>query len=661
MSEEKTLAPWQARATDDVINELRPAGDAALEARQIEAELPELLRRFEDRPEAAKENLSQLSGLVRASEDSATKMANRGFFQSLWTRLTGQAPRDAGQVRTDLAKVQARAVVVIERLLERQTYFEQATRYLGARTELMAMENVKLKAALVRVGQRVVQRFERIEGRVDRLERRSDGLERRVALTEIFQSGFSPAAGQPYAEIEDPLSRAVSLCFDFVKASGGDWRPLDVHRLKKLAVGEAGLDQAFTIGDLVHRLLEQPFDPETQAWVQDEGLSELLMAPMDDETQTARRFYPIHFLLQRPGWFVGQGLPKAAGQPAIVTELKAHGLDTEAPLNLWQLMRLLLEERLAWGMESGEAAELPTFAAPVAALPSGRGASTLSVIEVGDLIVQALFYIDDQVVALGMDARSPRPGLFHLHPEGPRRVNGQPPLATGAVTQRHWSVGDRLWTLSEDRRGADSARFIGGPSPWKWSSATVPATAPLEGVAARGDALLAWGHGNAYRWAADRRIGGRCEAHPVDAAGGAAAFYLLEEGKVRVWGDQLATPIDVPLQGPGVATRIAVYGEDEEVAFVLAHAGGPRIVAVGAEQIERECPEGVTAFVPVAGARTLLLARDGRLSLWNPADGSADRIEPGDFRSFSQLAGNGRGQLCALDPEAKRLVTFELS
>ena len=48
----------------------------------------------------------------------------------------------------------------------------------------------------------------------------------------------------PYAEIERPLIRLLTLARDFTDAAGGDWRPIDMHRLMRLATGEGELDAA---------------------------------------------------------------------------------------------------------------------------------------------------------------------------------------------------------------------------------------------------------------------------------------------------------------------------------------------------------------------------------------------------------------------------------
>lgn len=652
-------APWRARPVATVVGELLPPDEVEQEAAALEQALPGILARFDEGAEAAQENLSHLAGLMRASEDTAAKLAGRGFFSSLWHKLTGSEARDAGLVRLNLAKVQARAVVVTERLLERQAYLEHATRYLGARTELMAMENLKLKAVLVRLGQRVFERFDRLEGRVDRLERRSDGLERRVALSEIFQSAFSPAAGRPYATIEDGFERALTLAYDFVEASGGDWRPIDLHRLQRLALGEAALDGTVRVASVIEALLDKPFTGTIDAWVANGGLRQRLMAPMDSETELTRRFYPVHFLLQRPAWFLEQGLPRSAGVPVILAELTAHGLETGGELGLWSLLRLLLEERLAWRMESAVAAA-DALPAPVTAPSNDRNARTLQVVPDHELTIRRILLVEGEVLALAPGELSNRPSLYHLMADEPRRVVAQPRFEPEALGSGQWALGGgTLWTISEDRRGADGLSRDTGPKAWRWSAATFPALAPLLGLCAREGVVIAWDRHTVFRWSADRKLNARCDGRVVDAAPAPDGFHLLEEDRLRFWPDA-GDPYELPGPEGFVASRIEASPADGTSVVLLGAAAGLELRAPWQEAPPLRA-DGLADYAVLPDGRVLRLEVDGGLTLWDPARGTSTVVEADGGGNFTLLATDARGRVAAYEPNGHRVVVFEVT
>ncbi|MCB9528344.1 MAG: hypothetical protein H6701_08130 [Myxococcales bacterium] len=346
MRDDALPATWTPRPVGEVFMALRPADRAPSEAARFAAEMPGVLARFEESdPTRARTELGHLTTLMRSSEQNAAKLAERGFFRRMWSRLTGEEPQNAAEVRARLGEVQARALAVTERLLTREAFLAHAAHHLGGRLELLAVENVKLKGALVALGERVVDRVERLESRLARMERRSDGLERRIALTELFQSGFSPSEHRPYYEIDDPLERALTVARDFAEAAGGDWRPIDLHRLQTLAQVDAQLADMDPL--LMHEWIERALAIADRRgvvdWLRHGALGEKLMAPLDDETREARSFYPIHFLLQRPAWFVEQGLPRSAATGVITDELRAYGLDMSEALTPWRLVQLLLE------------------------------------------------------------------------------------------------------------------------------------------------------------------------------------------------------------------------------------------------------------------------------------------------------------------------------
>lgn len=655
------LAVWSPRPVAEVITALRPADLAGREATELSTQMPAIEARFGDSKEDARANLAHLSGLMRASEQTATKLATRGFFKKLWGKLTGEEPRSEAEVRTNLAKVQARAVAVTERLLERQTYLQESTRFLGARTELMAVENLKLKAALVGLGQRVFDRMDHLEDRMARLERRGDSIERRVALNELFQSGFSASIGLPYDEIGDPLVRVLALAKDFADASGGDWRPMDFHRLQKLAKGDAAIDDAqqFSVSELVGKALDSLGDSGQLAdWVGAGELRGRLMAPMDDETESARAFYPLHFLLQRPAWFVAQGLPKGAGVPVIVAELEAHGLATDESLGLWQVLRLLLEERSAWQMESGDlptALPLPQADTPPAqAVATEVGGTTLQVFPTTGMVVRGLFMVGEQTVAVGMTRSSNRLTLYHLTESGPERIQGQPRLPNEAVNPASWAYdGTVLWTISEDRRGADGVRWLGrGAQPWGWSCATFPTAGRLHGLAARPGELAGWESGQIYRWGSKAA---RARRTVLDACGGPNGFYLLQKDHIQLWSEG-GDPEEWALLPKGWSgAAMAMRASGLPLVHIRGRDGDVKLLAIDHKPSVIKVTTGVEFLAMGDGA--VVLEDDGRLLSWSP--GSATRpIELDGVPRFERIvSGEGR-KVAGFDRRGERVIVF---
>lgn len=641
-------ARWSPRAPTTIFAEVRPAELAASEGATFAAELPKVLPRFQtEDAEQAQQALSHLITLLRASEDDAARLAERGFFRRVWSRLTGEAPASAAAVRARLGEVQARGLAVVERLLSREAFLVHATHHLGARIELLAVSNLKLKAALVGLGERVMGRVERLESRLARLERRSDRLERRVALSEIFQGAFSPSEHVPYAEIESPLIRLLTLARDFTDAAGGDWRPIDMHRLMRLATGEGGLDDAhpLPLTTWVEGARRLPGTPDLQRWVRAEGLFERLMAPLDDATRSARSFYPVHFLLQRPGWFVQQGLPGESATAVIGQELTAYGLDPEQTLTPWRLLQLLLEERLSWQLE---APAIESTDRPALAGPAGR-------FRTGGRVPEALFAVGERWIMLALDAAHGRPTLFSLHPEGPRPLEPGPPIAELPAAGVRWAVADGgLWILSPSHRAVFTGRPDG--SAWRWRRASVSTALSPQGVAGGAGRWLAWTRGEVLDVRADRR---RQVPRPVVAAamsptegGGPAVGWLLMPDHVQRWpadGEPLewvALPRGLRGVGLAVARRAGatpvVRARDAERRTVLVRPGPANaLCAIGDDASFAPLPDGRVAVVD-----------GGRLGVWSP--GESERARPlaeAPIGVRGTLAVDDRGRIAVSHPD----------
>ncbi|MCA9537561.1 MAG: hypothetical protein KC620_01660 [Myxococcales bacterium] len=645
------LTPWRPRPVVEVFTAVRPAPSAAHEAANFEAELGAVLSSFETTDETvARTHLAQLAGLLRANEQTAARLAERGFFRTLWARLTGTMPADAEAVRTRLGEVQARALAVTERLLTRQVFLAHATHHLGGRLELLAVANVKLKAALVRLGQRVIERVEHLESRVARLERRSDGLERRIALTELFQSAFSPSAQLPYAQIEDVLVRGLTLARDFIDASGGDWRPIDLHRLRRLAHGELSLGHrdAVPLTIWVERAIEHLCAENPLAeWVRAESLYPRLMAPLDDDTLAARSFYPVHFMLQRPRWFVAQGLPASKAAGVIAEELTVYGLDTREIMSPWRFVELLLEERLAWQLEEPE---LPAIAGPRKTTRPTRG-----------LAIEAMWLVDGQIVVLGHDGQDDRPVLYEVDENGPSPVHASPPVSELPLTPNRWGLGRAtLWTLTADRRGALGGVRDGQPeAPWRWETIRFPGLDPLMGVAAGQGAVIAWDRTTVYR----RRDDGRPDSVPrpvVDADLDEAGVFLLLDDHLQRWGDE-GVPLEwaaLPRGLRGMTLRLAPGSDALPIVRCRDQEGRESLVVPGPHPAVLPIDAGAS-FAALPGGRVAVCA-SGLVTIWDRRSGTARRGLPGVPEGAQRVAAD-RTHLAVFCParEAIWLVPHE--
>ncbi len=661
MTEEHSNAlVWQARPTEDVLQELLPAEMAAEEASALADELPEIRRRFEGGPELVRRNLSEMTTFLRASEADVGRMMGRGFFRNMWSRLTGRQARDEMEVRQNLTRVQARALCVTERLLERQEYLEQATRFVGARIELLSMENLKLKAALVRLGQRIFDRVESLEDRVSRLEQRSDSLERRVSLSEFFQSGFSVSAQLPYERISDPLERVLRLTMDFSKAAGGEWRPIDFYRLEKMALSEARVtdELQFSISDLVDRAANLR-DKKLLEWLSAGSLQERLMAPPDESSDDARSFYPLHFLFQRPHWFVKQGLPRA-GLQMIAVEIGQYGLDPDERLGLWQIAQLLLEERLAWSMESGE---LLAAQAKKEALPSPQsldlGVYTLRSLPVGDVAVQDLYLVADELLVLGWMRRGAELCLMHFTPDGFKRISRQPNWNRAAKLV---VGGNSLWTLSADRRGADGWIFDrqNPVDPWSWRSITLPSVGGIDGLAAKGAAVVGWRMNRVYL----RDAKGNFFDHPVprrvvDCAIYGGGLYILDESELYDWrpSSDLFAPI-ARLTDGFMGQRVET-SESGKTALIQARdrQGCEALIAVKpnpmgeAEQNRQFFQDKLETFAMADDDHAVVQTADGHLWRFSqvPSEERISALAPAGHERLELLACDGAGHFAGLD------------
>ena len=342
---------WESKAPRDVLQGLLPEDQVRAEVALLEKQMPAILKRFTNGHAAVRSNLDEMSRLLTASTTMREDMADRSFPMALWKKLTGKEGRERTEIQTNLARVQARAACVLERLLDRQSYLDKAVNYLGGRIELLAIENVKLKMVLVQLGNRIFDRLESLEHRVT-------DLEKQVRLIELFQSGYSEQLGEVYRDVaaRDPLLAALGMARDFVLVTDGQWRSLDIIRLRRMAEREAGLseDVSFAIADLVEKgllLHENPVDASLVLWMKNDALYDRLMDSLEEGgTRSLRERFPVHFLLNRPIWFIKQGF-RHEDLPSVRVQVGQY-LDQDVALDYWKLMCMLLEERLAWRLES---------------------------------------------------------------------------------------------------------------------------------------------------------------------------------------------------------------------------------------------------------------------------------------------------------------------
>ena len=387
MSESIERHEWKPRPMADVFSGMLGA-EAAREVARFEQELPAIEKRFTDGKVDVRKNLDEVTSLLTATDETIDTMASRNWFQSAWAKLTGQEARDVAEVRQNLSRVQSRGLVVIDRLMARQDYLQQATRYLGARIELVQIDNLKIKRALVELGRRITSRIEAAEGRIGNVEKRVDTLEdkfavmaRNLHLVEYFQTDYSPSFGCAYAEIEEPLSRALTLLFDFVTLTEGQWRAIDVHRLREhsnIRVFPDGAEE-FGIKEIMRRslmMLPSPDHERLRNWLKGENgsLYDGLMASRLSEAvdgKVAWSRYPTHFVLLRPYWLVAeQGADPQEDLGFMMRQVLRHRIVTDASFSPWDIVRMLLEERLAWSFERQQDSPRRTDSKPDS--PSGR-------------------------------------------------------------------------------------------------------------------------------------------------------------------------------------------------------------------------------------------------------------------------------------------------
>ncbi len=669
-SEEETALVWEGRSNEAILQEVLPSSLAAEEARALEEEMPAIRKRFEGGSEVVRKNLSEITALLRASESDAERLANQGTFKSLWNRLTGRNARDRQDIEQNLQRVQARALCVTERLLEKQEYLEHATRFLGARLEMVSMENLKMKAVLVRLGQRIFDRVEGLEDRVTRLEQRSDNTERRVAMCELFQSGFSPSAQIAYNRIQNPLERVLRLTMDFTEASGGDWRPIDFRRLEMMAEREANVtdDTSLSIAEVVVGVLKLR-EGAMVRWIGAESLEKRLMAQTDEGAEELRSFYPMHFLLQRPRWFMKQGLPRT-GLQLVADEVANYGLDPEKRLGLWEIARILLEERLAWSMESGELVVQKPEEPKTVDVPAVRdlGATTVRTVKLGDVSVQDIYLVAGEIVALGWQRRGADLSLLHVQGEETLRIPRQP----------NWNRpelevvpgGTSLWALSEDHRGADGLIFDGNSASWQWRSATLPTGSIIDGIAASGTSIAGWrmnriylkdSKGTLYEQPSPRRI--------IAGSASLGAIYILDGTELFCW--RPASDMFLPLfrlpagmqglkvQASPTGLSAVVYAKDGDgsEALIAAHLRPNQQV----DQYRQYFQAPIARFFCGDDDQTLVQSQDGTLLAWSHTGEDRLRaVAPSGHKSFDLLASDAQGNFVGLERHQGDLVLFHL-
>ncbi len=598
--------------------DLRQRLSALLPPEQVEEEvglLSQELPRLEASFQPGQGEIAGLTALIKMTPEQAPTLQQRPWFQRLWSRLTHSLkPQDQQHA---LRQVQARALLLLEQLLRLDLWQAEAGQILGARTELLALRSLALKSALVQMGQALSQRMERSEDRLTRLEQRGDALERRLGLVEIFQSDFSPGLQRPYEEISGDLPRFLQMIQDFIDASGGAWRPLDLQRLKLLLARQLP-SEGFQLSEVLREMLSLAQEGQALRWLGARGLRERLMAPLDQGEGLLRGFYPLHYLLLRPGWYLDQGLPLSMGHSVISQELESYGIEAEQRLPPSAWAEFLLEERLAWDLESSAEAPL--------ALPAPRN------LRAKGLAIQQLFLLSDQVLALGYGRRSTRPTLFLLSEgEEPWPLPEQPPLPSFRLGT--WSAwGDQLFCLNEDHIGVDVLRSEGGR--WLWRSLTLGPR--LEGISTGPRGLLAWRGAELYQE-------GVWSEQPAALR---AATGLIQGSYIAGWeeGAFLGEPPQA-LPGP----PLSVLGVDRP-AILLRGVGEQLQLYAREEEGWQRCP------IPVDEAQALpgrFLIRAGRRAwLWIPGQDLKDPLSS----QAEAVGAEPQGRLALYEAQAGRVV-----
>ena len=311
-------------------------------------------------------------------------------------------------------------------------------------------------------------------------------------------------------------------------------------------------------------------------------------------------------------------------------------------------------------MESGE---LLAAQAKKEALPSPQsldlGVYTLRSLPVGDVAVQDLYLVADELLVLGWIRRGAELCLMHFTPDGFKRISRQPNWNRAAKLV----VGvNSLWTLSADRRGADGWIFDrqNPVDPWSWRSITLPSVGGIDGLAAKGAAVVGWRMNRVYL----RDAKGNFFDHPVprrvvDCAIYGGGLYILDESELYDWrpSSDLFAPI-ARLTDGFMGQRVET-SESGKTALIQARdrQGCEALIAVKpnpmgeAEQNRQFFQDKLETFAMADDDHAVVQTADGHLWRFSqvPSEERISALAPAGHERLELLACDGAGHFAGLD------------
>lgn len=194
---------------------------------------------------AHKNNRQEINRLVFESvaamtkaDKAESKLANKGFFSSLWGSITGSNKRLKKKIRENRAAAQYASQLTLQKLAEQNLMT----------FELITAVNNKMNASLTKVDEKFSQIYEGLgkffkanRNEMVRLETRLEKVERNVnLLTWNNTIEYQDLNGTDYSDLDD-ISKIVCLTRDFYEITKGKWNTSDLLLLKN-AMSTVGID-----------------------------------------------------------------------------------------------------------------------------------------------------------------------------------------------------------------------------------------------------------------------------------------------------------------------------------------------------------------------------------------------------------------------------------
>lgn len=155
------------REAQDLFSAFLSPSAAKEEVSRFEQRLPDILKKFEAGRDEARLNLTHLADLVEASEQRSQEMAGRKWFKAIWSKLDGSEAQDKKFIESNLKRVQASSVLVMNRLMGLEEYRQEALQIVQARMEKMQVDQLRRGLILEAVLNYHDQRLHSIEDHLD--------------------------------------------------------------------------------------------------------------------------------------------------------------------------------------------------------------------------------------------------------------------------------------------------------------------------------------------------------------------------------------------------------------------------------------------------------------------------------------------------------------